>query len=373
MTPRGPSIAFLLPTGRCNLACQGCYATLEHAGRHQREGELTLDQYRKILDELVALGIQIYDISGGEPFVWPHLVELCRAIRDYEGTRIWLVTNGTLGARSDFAALAPLVERLIISLDAPSAPLHDALRGRAGAFDKTLATIRTARQLPFHEIGVNQLLCRSNADSAVEMLNLCHREGVDRLTLLSLRDVSERGTVCDQMPSLEVLSGLWHALAQRLAQIERPHWLDLVVPAFLYPESSAFRRSLSEPLRRRIRLHHPHLRACSAFRDTLVVKPLGSITGDTAMVNDPFFDMGSAHHSIRETWPRASETFRRRLQAREQRLRCTDPCQSCPRWRVCHGGCPGAARRQWGQAWRHDRSCDAFRAAGCFGAESGHE
>src|ERR1051325_10615637 len=104
----GNPIAYLLPTGRCNLKCEGCYATLEHAGRHSAKGELSLDEYRQVVDELVGVGVRIFDISGGEATLYPHLVSLCQAIRSHAGTRIWLVTNGTLGRPGMLEALAPL-------------------------------------------------------------------------------------------------------------------------------------------------------------------------------------------------------------------------------------------------------------------------
>src|ERR1051325_280978 len=152
MTQRSPSVAYLLPTGRCNLHCEGCYATLNHWGRLSRRGELTLAQYRNVIAELVALGTRIFDISGGEPLIYPHLVEICKAIRGYPDTRIWLVSNGTVVRDDQLEALSGLVERLAISFDSPEAQMHDKLRGLKGAFALSLNTLRAARALPFPEL-----------------------------------------------------------------------------------------------------------------------------------------------------------------------------------------------------------------------------
>ena len=138
----GPSIAFLMPTGRCNLDCEGCYATLEHAGRHSAKGELTLQQYEEVVGELVALGVRVFDISGGEPFLYPELPELCELIRSHADTRIWLVTNGTVASREKYASVAGHVERIVFSLDSPEAATHDRLRGPAGAYERTIDAIR---------------------------------------------------------------------------------------------------------------------------------------------------------------------------------------------------------------------------------------
>ncbi len=361
-----PRIAYLLVTGRCNLDCAGCYATLEHWGRHTKRGELSLRQYEGIVAELVALGVRIFDISGGEPMLRPDLAEICGLIRAHEGTRIWLVSNGTLAPPETLARLAPLVERLAISLDAPDAALHDRLRGKEGAFARSIAALRGAARAGFAERAVNFLLCRENHRSLGAMLDLCGREGIERLAVLSYRDVSENGVDPQAIPTLDALRAAWADLADRLAGLARPLHVDLVVPAFLRPEAHAFWSALPRALRARITVLHPHLRGQSAFRDTIVIKPFGRITGDTAMVNTDLFEIGSALDDVGAIWADESLAWRRRLAAREEHLRACAPCRDCARWNACRGGCPAAAVHQWGDLLRHDRSCDQFRAAGVF-------
>jgi radical SAM protein with 4Fe4S-binding SPASM domain len=366
MNVAGPTTAYLLPTGRCNLDCAGCYATLEQAGRHTKRGELTPDEYRAVIAELYGMGVRTFDISGGEPLLYPNLVGLCEEIRRHEGTRIWLVSNGTRFAGDQLRRLAPLVQRLVISLDAPEAALHDEMRGRAGTFSKALSTLRSARKLPFPEVAVNQLVCEKNAHTVAPMLALCSAEGIDRLSLLTYRDVSENGTSPEQVPPLEAQQRTWAAVAAHVAAHERPTSIDLVVPSFLRPEATAFRDSLGAEGRKRVTTFFPHLRGITAYRATVVVKPMGVLTGDTAMANDAHFDLGHVREGVGGLWAEKGAYWRQRLAEREALLRADGPCRACPRWHVCRGGCPAAARHQWGDELRHDRTCDAFRAAGVF-------
>lgn len=361
----GPAIAYLLPTGRCNLDCSGCYATLNHWGRHSKAGELNIDEYQSVVAELVAMGVRIFDISGGEPLLYPSLVALCETIRAHSGTRIWLVTNGTGVTATQLDALSRLVERLVVSIDAPEPVLHDRLRGSIGAFARSVAALRTARQLPFPEIGVNQLLCRANCESVGDMVRWCRRERIDRLSLLSYRDVSEHGVAPAMIPSLPSLRRAWTAVIDELID-DHPVYVDLVVPSFLFQEATMFRRGLPAALRSRVTMLFPNLRGQSAYRQTVVVKPLGTLTGDTAMVNFGFFDLGSVRSGVAQTWETGATAWRQRLAERETRLRQEAPCSTCTRWNVCRGGCPAAAFHQWGKAWGYDRSCDEFRAAGVF-------
>lgn len=365
MTTPGPSMAFLLPTGRCNLRCSGCYATLEEHGRHSDAQELDAEGYRAIVHELAGMGVRTFDISGGEPLLYPHIGDICEAIREHPGTRTWLVTNGTVGEKGRLRRLGPL-ERLVFSLDGPSAPQHDQLRGAVGTFDKTLRTLRTARDMAFGELAINFMVSRQSIGDAAAMLRLARDEQVDRLAFLTFRDVSENGVMFELIPSLRALKKMWREIQDALAASAWPASVDLVVPAFLFPESTAFRKSLPPELRTRIVLHHPHLRGHSAYRETLVVKPTGQLSGDTAMVNDALFDIGAAGQGITRVWEEQAPRWRATLAERAAKLKADAPCRDCSRWHYCRGGCPAAAMHQWSTLQRHDRSCDAFRANGDF-------
>jgi radical SAM protein with 4Fe4S-binding SPASM domain len=258
------------------------------------------------------------------------------------------------------------VERLVVSLDAPYADLHDSMRGHPGAFDLSLTMLRRARRLPFAEVAVNQLLTAGNAHSVADMLRLCRDEEIDRLALLSFRDVSENGLMADLVPDLSTLQDCWRGVAEFMLEASYPRFIDLVAPSFLHPEARTFLRMLPRALRGRLSFHHTHLRGVTAFRESIVIKPHGQLTGDTAMSNFDEFDMGSARLGVSHVWGNMAPAWRERLTAREARLRAQEPCSDCPRWNVCRGGCPAAALHQWGEVERHDRTCDRFRAAGHF-------
>lgn len=355
-----PAFAYLLPTGRCNLNCAGCYATLEEFGRNTRVGELTIEEYRQVVRELYEMGVRTFDISGGEPMLYRDLPALCETIKQYEGTKVWLVTNGTANTVDRLRLLETVVDRLVFSLDAPAPTLHDQLRGSHGAFTKTVEMIRAARGMRFREIALNFVVSRANIATAGEMLQFASQHA-DRLAFLTFRDVSENGVMYNLIPRLAELREMWQVIATTLAGSPAPKFIDLVSPAFLFPETTAFRRSLPPHIRNRIELHHPYLRGHSPFRETIVVKPFGALCGDTAMVNDAMFEVGSARDGVAKVWAAQSGNWRARLAERQTLLRAQGPCRDCSRWHVCRGGCPAAAVHQWADLMKHDRSCEAFR------------
>ena len=59
-------------SSRCNLRCQYCYA----ADQKSVDGELTREEIRDVVFQAKALGARKIIILGGEPMVYPHIMEM---------------------------------------------------------------------------------------------------------------------------------------------------------------------------------------------------------------------------------------------------------------------------------------------------------
>ncbi len=82
-----PVLLTISPTQRCNLNCKGCYA-----GRYAKE-ELPFEVFDRVIREGKQLGTYLYVISGGEPFMYPRLLEIFERHND---CAFLVYTNGTL-------------------------------------------------------------------------------------------------------------------------------------------------------------------------------------------------------------------------------------------------------------------------------------
>jgi MoaA/NifB/PqqE/SkfB family radical SAM enzyme len=73
-------LAWLEPTKRCNLYCEGCYS------RNDPKSDKSIDQVRADIELLIAnRNVDSISIAGGDPLVYPHIVEVVRMIReDYD-------------------------------------------------------------------------------------------------------------------------------------------------------------------------------------------------------------------------------------------------------------------------------------------------
>jgi MoaA/NifB/PqqE/SkfB family radical SAM enzyme len=83
-----PATILISPSMKCNLRCQGCYAA-----DYVREDDLSLEIMDKIVKESKEIGNLFFTILGGEPFMYPHLLEFFRRHPD---CYFQVYTNGTL-------------------------------------------------------------------------------------------------------------------------------------------------------------------------------------------------------------------------------------------------------------------------------------
>jgi len=83
-----PWFFVISPTARCNLTCVGCYA-----GNYSKQEDLSFELADRIFNEAKDLGIYFVTVSGGEPFMWPHLLDIMEKHHDMF---FQIYTNGTL-------------------------------------------------------------------------------------------------------------------------------------------------------------------------------------------------------------------------------------------------------------------------------------
>jgi radical SAM protein with 4Fe4S-binding SPASM domain len=131
------------------LACdQRCGHCGSRAGK-KRSGELGLDECRRVIDELAALGTREITLIGGEAYLHPDWVEIVRSI-SARGITCTLQTGGRgLSEEALDEAIAAGLSSVGVSIDGPD-DVHDALRGGRGSAQAAWRTLAAchARGLP---------------------------------------------------------------------------------------------------------------------------------------------------------------------------------------------------------------------------------
>ncbi len=144
--PRGPYTLELYPTLRCNLDCAFCDTTYR---RTRQRDELSLERYRRLVDEAADLEVRrCYILGGGEPLVAGDIVWTLMQGLKAHGVHGILGTNGTLFTSRLLEGMVDIGwDEIHFSLDGATADIHDRLRGRAGVFDRVHRTVARLRDL----------------------------------------------------------------------------------------------------------------------------------------------------------------------------------------------------------------------------------
>jgi radical SAM protein with 4Fe4S-binding SPASM domain len=168
-------------TRRCNLRCRHCYAS---SADRPYPGELSTDEALSVIDDLAEARVPVVLFSGGEPLMRDDVFVLSRRAVE-RGMRAVLSTNGTL--------LTPDTVRTVkdqgfsyigVSLDG-TRETHDRFRGVAGAFDRSLAAIRAARDAAVR-VGVRFTVTRQNQHDLPYLLDLLEHEDIPRFCMYHL-------------------------------------------------------------------------------------------------------------------------------------------------------------------------------------------
>ena len=185
-------------TRSCNLRCVHCYSD-SHAQKYP--GELTLEEAKRVIDDLVAFKVPALLFSGGEPLTRPDLLELMEYAAT-SGLRVTLSTNGTLIDEPTAQWLHEIgLTYAGISLDGIG-ETNDLFRGKKGAFDGAVRGMRNCRAVG-QKVGLRLTLTRRNCMDLHDIFNFIEAEDIQRACFYHLV-YSGRGNAADELTTAEI-------------------------------------------------------------------------------------------------------------------------------------------------------------------------
>ncbi|MGB8064863.1 MAG: TIGR04053 family radical SAM/SPASM domain-containing protein [Candidatus Sulfotelmatobacter sp.] len=165
-----PFIVIWETTQACDLACVHCRACAQPL---RSTLELSTDEGKRLIDEVSVLRAPVFVLTGGDPLKRPDIFELVEYASTH-GVRISLTPSATplLTQEAIHKLKQGGLARLAISLDGPSADIHDAFRRVPGSYDWTLGAVRWAREIGL-PVQINTTITRHNLrylDSMIALL-----------------------------------------------------------------------------------------------------------------------------------------------------------------------------------------------------------
>jgi pyrroloquinoline quinone biosynthesis protein E len=343
MTAPRPYALLAELTYRCPLHCPYCSnpvtASLHEAPRRPQDGgysngELTTEEWKRVICEAAALGVLQIGFSGGEPLVRPDLAELIGAARK-ASLYTNLITSGiALDDERVYLLRDAGLDSVQLSFQSDESDLSDQIAG-ARAHQRKLdaaAKIRAA-SIP---LSLNFVIHRRNIDRLAQMIELAETLGAERVELANVQFYGwaflNRAAL---LPTREQVTR-----AREIATAAKARLAGKIDIFYVLPDYYETRPK-------------PCLNGWG--QRYLTVNPIGDVlpcpTASSAIPDLRFENVRTC--ALDWIW-RESESF--------NRFRGTewmpDPCRSCPQREIDFGGCRCQAALLTGNAANTDPVCE---------------
>ncbi len=170
-------------TRACAFACLHCRADAQH----QRDPrELTTSEAFRLIDRFKDFGNPILIFTGGDAMMRRDLFDLI-AYATEKGLRCSLTPTATALPTPERLqkAMQAGIRRIALSLDAPTAQIHDAFRGVQGSWERTMTILRNAQAVGL-SAQVNTTVSTYTVDRLADMVPFIQEVGAVQWSLFFL-------------------------------------------------------------------------------------------------------------------------------------------------------------------------------------------
>lgn len=334
-----PTTFWLVTTYSCNDRCGVCYAAADCCvplmQRDNGHNVMPLEYAREVMQEMKDCGAENCLLIGGEPTLYPHLLEIIRFGRAL-GLQMKLVSNGRRLSDMDFVKklkAAGLVHASV-SIEASDASLHNKITQSDG-YEERLAGLRN---LIAAGVSHNSILTLSveNADEIVPVARQMRDMGVENIlfnfALPSIRDGRVDGDL--SLNPRECAERM--TVAYRQLKDDGIHiCIFATLPLCLFDEDIRQEMIGDKTIARN---YHCHI----FFGTGVAFEPNGNVLPCTHFAGTPLFNAMSPdeHFTYRGRFAHEWENGIHKSFIKEAWRYPAERCKSCSLWGTCVGGCP---------------------------------
>jgi MoaA/NifB/PqqE/SkfB family radical SAM enzyme len=195
-----PPFLIMSITSQCNLCCDGCFAgSAGNIGKSRKKNEiedarLNKDQWNSIIKDAKQLGVYGFVIGGGEPFLFPGLVEL---FEEHVENLFIVVSNGTAIGPEKLKRLKKLSNVVIILSIEGGEAQTDSRRGD-GVYKQVIDTLGKLKKIGIIS-GISVTITRNNFRYWMDVKNLDNliEQGIRIGTFLEYIPTTSGADVCE--------------------------------------------------------------------------------------------------------------------------------------------------------------------------------
>ena len=175
---RVPLRGMLELTSRCNLKCVHCYLGDQEQYHAKPDSELTTDEIKALIDELVAAGTLFLTITGGDPMMRKDFVDVYRYAAE-QGLLVTVYCDAILVTDKVLAAFTEYPPRRVeVSVYGATADVYEAVTRVSGSFPKALKGVDRMIDAGVR-VSLKTVLMTLNAHELDAMRGLAEERGLD--------------------------------------------------------------------------------------------------------------------------------------------------------------------------------------------------
>jgi len=313
---RIPYSALFELTLRCNMRCIHCGSS---AGK-SRTKELTVGQWKAIIQELLEMGCNEITLIGGEPFLHRKWFDIARTIQHHEMS-VSIISNGFCINEEIISKLTQLNPYgIAISIDGGIPETHDWIRQRPGSFHSCMQVLTQLK----------------NANLPTSVITTLNKKNILELPLLRSILLNKGIAWQLQMASpigrfpkeLVISKEEFYAAALFIATTRQKYSMKElpIIGAHCFGYNSRILPNIT---------FLPLWKGCQAGVTALGIQSDGGIKGCLSLP-DEFIEGNIKNTSLYDIWNKSTAfLYNRRFSTKD----LTNDCQSCSFGKICKGGC----------------------------------
>jgi radical SAM protein with 4Fe4S-binding SPASM domain len=351
-------------TERCGYRCLHCYNAADET---DGTAEFSWDECRDLVASAAACGIHRVKLTGGEPLAHPRFLDIVRDIHAHGMSVDRIYTTGELLTTETLDELRAIGSRPVFKVSFDGLGAHDWLHQVQGAGERTLASMRLAREAGFRVIAVLNAN-RRNAPRLLETARLLNGMGVDGLQITRTTESPRWKSLapeCSLSPE-----GYYDAMLELAdGYLSSGDRMPIEMWSFLRldPATVLDRRPAGEAGEDETAEFWDKRPVCRSNRSMVGVAATGELVPCltmTGILRQRGISFGNVHDTplagLLSEGPYLEEACRTM-----ERFRADNPaCGACPHYVACLGGCPALALALSGDIRASDPTSCAFFKGG---------
>lgn len=331
-----PMMNFMI-TGKCNYNCLHCFNAADNAPLMT---EWKYEDALNLLDQARDCGIVGFTITGGEPMLHPHFMDIVRAIYERDMFIRELNTNGYFITQQVLDEFKRLGSDPLIKISFDGIGCHDWMRDRKGAEERTLTAMELCIKNGFKVMSQTQVH-KKNLHTLIPTARRLNDMGVSTLRLIRTTEAPRWEK--NSPGSCLTFEEYYAAMLDFMNEYKDSGMdMDIIVWQFMYAEPKRKSYSL-EAVPNPEGNYKPTDVMCKGIRGLIGVTSAGDIVPCLQMsgyFEENGIHLGNLHRTPLRDLLTDSDYMKIVCSNLHKRRKNNQKCAECKYFRYCLGGCP---------------------------------